>query len=380
MALLAVLFIVMAVTLISLGFVARSDRELACAANLSVRMQMDYMAETGLKHAEAFIVNPQSVDTVAVGYWQGGTGLQIAAGSDYYDISVVRDTSDATDHCSYTITSQAYRLNGVQKISKSSLTASLRLDPCVALWVGDTYASEIQMTVNGDIYCGNDLGGIADINGDAFAAGIIAASYIEGDENAGVASTDRPVEFPNIVIDTIKSQYMVGSSTYSVGQLSGDILSNTVLGPTMNNPAGIYYRNGNLKLDGSVKVYGTLLVRDDLQVKDSSNVVIAQKNYPAIVVGRDLNVREFGQLTVEGLVQVDDEIQIESNCVNSYLTVTGGVFIKTHNIDITGGAGTDIQMVFTAAPEKTALEYKMTDGTSKRWTSVGGTFYKKISR
>ena len=47
-ALLVVLFIVMAITITALGFVTQSDVELACGQNMVLHKQMDYLAESGL--------------------------------------------------------------------------------------------------------------------------------------------------------------------------------------------------------------------------------------------------------------------------------------------------------------------------------------------
>lgn len=100
-ALLVVLFIVMAITVASLGFLSRSDVELACGRNMVLRTQMDYLAESGLEHARGLILNPQDVDSE---YWTGAEAQQLVAGStEYYDLEVVRDDSDPMDRCNYTI-------------------------------------------------------------------------------------------------------------------------------------------------------------------------------------------------------------------------------------------------------------------------------------
>lgn len=388
-ALLVVLFIVMAVSLISMGFIARSDRELACGANMETRMQMDYMAEAGLTHAKNFIINPQSVYTETVGYWQGDTRLQIESSDDYYDISVTRDTSDSTDHCDYTIVSQAYRLDGADKISQSTLTGQLRLDPCIALWVGNTYTSETQTTVNGDIYCGGVLKGVADINGDAFAAMGITATNIEGDSNANVAAGSEPVSFPDVDYDDLIPTYRIGSTTYSATQLPSYDMSLYYNSQNMSNPAGIYYYNGDLTLSGSVYIRGTLIVTGNLIIKGASNWVMRAKvsynsldtnDYPAVIVGGKIYIMELGQFYAEGLVQVGNEIEVYSNCYNSCLLVVGGLFIHDGNIDINGGSSTNIRIEVTAAPELTAIQYRRSSGDYFRWNSVGGSFFKAISR
>ena len=93
-----VLFIVMVITVLSLGFLSRSDVELACGRNMVLRTQMDYLAESGLEHARGLILNPQDV---AAEYWTGAAGQQLVAGSDdYYDVEVIRDSND---YCNYII-------------------------------------------------------------------------------------------------------------------------------------------------------------------------------------------------------------------------------------------------------------------------------------
>ncbi len=104
-ALLAVLMIVMVIAVMSLGFLSRSDVELACGRNMEARAQMDYLAESGLEHARGLILNPQDV---AAEYWTGEQLQQLVAGSpDYYDLVVVRDGTDPNDRCNYIIDSNS---------------------------------------------------------------------------------------------------------------------------------------------------------------------------------------------------------------------------------------------------------------------------------
>ena len=146
-ALLVVLFIVMAITILSLGFMARSDVELACGQNMLLRTQMDYLAESGLEHARGLILNPQ--DVAGPGYWLGGANLQLTTGNDFYEVEVDRDASDL---CNYIIDCNSYRLEGTEKIGLSRLHTVLRIDPCIASWVGLSTTVLPGMTINGDVY------------------------------------------------------------------------------------------------------------------------------------------------------------------------------------------------------------------------------------
>ena len=134
-ALLVVLFIVMAITILSLGFLSRSDVELACGENMILRTQMDYLAESGLEHARGLLLNPPDPN---LGYWTGAEHLQIVENSnDYYNVDVNQlpfvDPCDP-NVCDYEITCTAYREKYGEKVGESILKAELHIDPNIAYW------------------------------------------------------------------------------------------------------------------------------------------------------------------------------------------------------------------------------------------------------
>ncbi len=135
MALLVVLFIVMAAVILSLGFLSRSDVELACGENMILRVQMDYLAESGLEHARGLLLNPPDPNS---GYWTGAERLQIVeSGNDYYNVDVNQlplvDPCDP-NMCDYEITCTAYREKGGERVGESILKAQLHIDPNIAYW------------------------------------------------------------------------------------------------------------------------------------------------------------------------------------------------------------------------------------------------------
>jgi hypothetical protein len=127
-ALLVVLFIVMVATILSVGFLTRSDTELACGENMLLRTQMDYLAESGLEHAKGRIT---AKDPNAAGQW---TGQLTAGSSDYYDVVVSPrvppfDPNDPNKPCTYQIISTAYREKNSQRVGESVLKGQLYVDP-----------------------------------------------------------------------------------------------------------------------------------------------------------------------------------------------------------------------------------------------------------
>lgn len=127
-ALIVVLFIVMIATILSLGFLTRSDSELACGANMVMKTQMDYLAESGLEYAKGLIVN----DSNAVISW-AVTDQQLYSGNDYYDVNVVSltvpDPNQPMQAFDYRIVSTGYREKNGQKLGESTLRAELCVDP-----------------------------------------------------------------------------------------------------------------------------------------------------------------------------------------------------------------------------------------------------------
>jgi len=126
-ALIVVLFIVMIATILSLGFLTRSDSELACGANMVMKTQMDYLAESGLERAKGFIVGSAGFS----GQW-AVTGQQLYSGNDYYDVNVVSltipDPNQPMQVFDYQIVSTGYREKNGQKLGESTLKAELCVD------------------------------------------------------------------------------------------------------------------------------------------------------------------------------------------------------------------------------------------------------------
>jgi len=365
-ALLVVLFIVMAITILSLGFVSRSDVELACGQNMLLRTQMDYLAESGLEHARGLILNPQDVSSPDE-YWNGDTNLQLTSGSDFYEVRVDRD---ANDPCNYIIDCNSYRLEGTEKIVLSRLRAELRLDPCIAYWAGSDTTVWPQMTINGDVYCKNTLTNNGDINGDVFATtmnGIDPEGQKKPVAEAGVA-------WPGLAIATT---YYIGSTQYSAQQIAGPDIP-MPFEPIEANPARILYCAAAVNMPGNVTINGTLVVDCNLTVS-GENFITAEQNFPALLVGGQVVMKDGGTLVIRGLAQIGGPITVDPSDPNLTITpridVTGGLFIAN------GGVTSDKVIVnITAAPSIASIESWSEDGTSKRWIPAGGAFYRSIER
>jgi len=338
---LVVLFIVMVITVLSLGFLSRSDVELACGENMVLRTQMDYLAESGLEHARGLILNPQDVPSE---YWTGGAGQQIAGGNDYYDIQVVRDDSDQTDRCNYIIDCNSYRLKNGEKVGRSSITAQLRLDPCIAYWSGSSTTISQRITINGDVYCAGNLYNSGNIGGDVFVPQnsniYVTGGIIEGQQDNYKSAP--PVDWPGVQVQVsnFSSTYYIGSASYSP-VIIGSSPSGSFL-PSASNPGGVCYHNGDVELPGNVNITGMLAVNGNLKISGSNNTITAAKNFPALLVSGDVIVETGGRLEINGLAVLNGKMQVRSG--GAIVNVSGGLFaqngIAETTLDSSGNGNT----------------------------------------
>lgn len=378
MALLVVLFIVMVITVLSLGFLSRSDVELACGENMILRSQMDYLAESGLEHARGLILSPQDVDTE---YWMGAERLQLVAGSDdYYDVSVERHepSSGPTYRCSYDVTSIAYREKGGEEVGRSGLKGEVRLDPCIAYWAGVSTTIRRRVTINGDVWCGGDLSGDGDINGDVYAGGQITIfpSKIKGQENEFVA--ESPVVWPGLDISDFSSTYYIESASYSTYIVDSNIHPNGNFSPSVSNPSGVRYCNGDVELPGGVNIEGMLVVNGTLRISGANNVISAVKNFPALLVSGEVVMEDGATLEVNGLAQISQRIIVSDGAENVDVDVVGGLFIANGGIE--GAISNSVSVNVMAAPAIASIQTWPEAGTAKRWRPAEGAFFKSIKR
>ena len=118
MAMLMVLFIVMAIAIISSGFIARSDTALACGRNFNIHNEVDYAAWGGLEVAWALVQDPNGTpydETEQSADW-GAESNQLK-----YDLVIESPVATADPNVYlHAVTCQAYKLvNGQQQATSA---------------------------------------------------------------------------------------------------------------------------------------------------------------------------------------------------------------------------------------------------------------------
>ncbi len=315
-ALLMVLIIVMAITIISAGFIARSDMQLACSTNANIRTQMDQLADSALEHARGLILKPHDVSTE---YWRGATGEKLIADSpDFYDVNVTRDESNPNERRNYSITCEAYELKDGEKVGSSRLSAQLRLDPCIALWTDVDTVLRPKHFLYGDLRCAGMVHNLGTIDGDVFSNGLTGT--VTGHLKA---ATDLSLAWPHVTSAYINPEYT-----------SGFVLPGTLTDtdPTYWTPR-VWRCTGDLTLGNNVAIQGMLFVEGNLTIRGNTNILKAAKNLPALYVSGDLVVEEIDNFRIEGLAVVDGTTRVSAGASN--VRILGGLFVKGGLVETT---------------------------------------------
>jgi hypothetical protein len=129
---LIVLFIVMMISVISAGFIARSDAAMLSGHNYNLRTETDGLAWGGLEHARALVVSP--ANEVPLVQWSA-TELQLDnAASLFYDLAVNTLSAGSSDPnalspYTYSVHCSAYKKKAGGTLNRSTLEATLLFDP-----------------------------------------------------------------------------------------------------------------------------------------------------------------------------------------------------------------------------------------------------------
>lgn len=380
-ALLIVLFTIMVLTITGITFIARSNTELACGNNMVVRAQMDNLAESGLEQGMGLLTRPWDISDPNGKYWSGQSAMQLDTDTDdYYSVDVVRSSSGSTARCLYDITSSAYRLKNGDVTSQSSITAKLRFDPAVGLWLGGNMPLDNGVIVNGDVYGDFMITNSGIIRGDVYCSDMVSnLGTVTGQTSEFVVT--KPVDNSNISYTDFTTSYKYDDgSTYSVSAITTGSYDSETWQYSGSNPAGVFYCNGDLILNGNIDFDGMLVVNGNLTVSGTNNNFSAVKNFPALIVNGGIQIQTATSMNIDGLVQVRDFVMFDPGASNVDVVINGAMVCQFGGIvSFFNTMGT---FVINADPIEAAVQVwpGAMFGSNYQWMPAGGAFIKQVSR
>ena len=92
-----------------------------------------------------------------------------------------------------------------------------------------------------------------------------------------------------------------------------------------NNPAKLYFGHGDLKLKENATINGTIVLRNGDLKSGGGKVKIrpAADGFPAVLVQKNLEAKEGGSFTIDGLTYVGEEVVTD----NTHLTLNGALLL-----------------------------------------------------
>jgi hypothetical protein len=352
MAMIIVIPAVALATVLAYAVLANTGMQQQISANAELIAQADCLAESGVNYGIYNLQNPANAPPFTPSTFWTGTGAAIAlsgipgtvnitvsslGGNNYAvnAVATVPGSNGGTVSRSMTAAVQAAQTFGIPNTAGgfngnftpalgaiTHITGDLRSNGAVTLPLGST--------VSGNVY------------GTALSLlGVLGQSFIQTPantlQNAPTSVTDYRT-------------YTYNGVTYSAKLLTTDPAAGTTLGPTLTNPAGIYYtQNRTANLSG-VTINGTLIVKSgNLSVTSgNNNVITPMSGFPGLVVDKQITVPGSNKsLTVNGLTWAGTGITGTGSNSGSAISINGSLLIPGTNA-LNSYTGT-VNLNYTAA-------------------------------
>ncbi len=335
---LALLLVVMVLALAStLGYVMLSGVTLQnrAAANQVRLSTADYLAESGLNLAMYYLQNPTLAPSLnASGYW-GGTGGDLAIASSIAATVNVTVTQDATDPWSYEIVCVAKAGTNIDTQVTRTTGARVYVRNQFAITKAAAFNTDVTVppywTIQGDVWTSKQLA----IKSGTPTPSVTGAGYCKTlKQNLGYIPPGAGIKpLPNANWPgpsgtndlNLYNTYSIADTSYTCDTLSGTSLGSVTKNPTATNPAGVIYKDatvdGPYALLDNVQIYGTLVVKGNLEIEGANIAIYPKANFPALIVTGTLQIDQPKHgLTVNGLCFVGTTVKSSGSTPGSRAT------------------------------------------------------------
>jgi hypothetical protein len=330
-ALLLVLIILAAGTLVTMRYLQAASERLVLTQMLVDSKKAGYVADSGISEACYWLRHPELTSGVA---WTGVAGRRPdTASADFYNVTIGPKTGKPNW---YVVSSEGHRVDGAGNGTVRTVTADFQMYYGFAEAVTTLNDLKIPagVRITGNVYASNNLDNSGTIDGSVWVGNHLAnTGTITGMTNLNCALRS----IGSYPVDTI-IVYLHKGNNYIVDTILVNSTTNQTWGSSSGNPMGVWYRNGDLVLNGTTTVEGTLHVRGNLWLAAGSTTVITPKaNWPAMLVSGELKLLGDGAVaTINGAVIACNTMKTETNSApNARLTINGPVVFPG------GGGGFD---------------------------------------
>lgn len=304
--------------------------------------QAQGLAESGVQLALYYLQYPTRAPSVnRYGYWGGENNISLDSAATGVP-GTVNVTVSRVARGLYDIVSTGTRLGVNGQAIQRTITVEVQVSTGSQTGYAVAFANDTTVpdkaTINGNVQANKKLTAQGKIHGTVYYGTSAAASGSGLIDNSAVLTDDNRWPLPTAANLRDYHTYWYKGKLYNADPILVSVLpSNTTLGPTSTNPAGIYYRAGGLTTGAYFTVNGTLLIDGGpLNINGNYNSITAQNGFPALVCRGDLIVKSTGpvrDLTVNGVTWMSGNIKSSGTVTGSMLRFHGSLMFASGNID-----------------------------------------------
>lgn len=339
----ALVLVLCALALVAvLGFAMLSSASLQTqASNNSLdALNAETLAESGIELAALYLQYPERAPVMIPdgGYWTGANGIQFGASVTGTIDVVVSNPEPKVYH----VVSTGHV--GAGSPIQRTVTAELRVEPGFKVRNAMGYAGSgfvpTTATINNDLQAAGLVTNRGTINGRLIApVAPVNLGTIRGGWKLPTADNSNSIPSWSKLRDF--RTYDWHGTTYSAVEIAA-LPNGTVLGPTANNPAGVYLCKSDLAIYYDVKINGTLIVDGaQFNVYGGRNQITPQPGFPAAIFKGDCYLRGPGvvrDVTFNGLTWVGGAIKSSGSVSTGFFNFSGAVlFGGSGSVDTTYG-------------------------------------------
>lgn len=329
MALLLVVSAVGLASVLGVALLASAALQAQATGNYAAGARAEALAESGLSLAAHWLLYPSKAPSRnAAGYWPGAANLSIPGAAGTLEVATALAGTDLYD---VVATGRVPGREGawVSRTARARLRvhAGLRVTRSCAMAGNTTTTAGVWL--KNDVQCNGKLTNYGRVDGYVYAP-VKPENKDGGTSGAWVVQTaQNKMGIPGSSTVRDYSTYVYQGRQYSAVTITASALSGVTLGPTADNPAGVFKHAGALTLGNDVTINGTLVnTAGQVNVNGTRVAITAAGGFPALVLHGDLNLMgpAFSRdLKVNGVTWMSGRVKSSSWTILGVLTFNGSV-------------------------------------------------------
>ncbi len=291
----------------------------------------DALADSGLEAACFYLLNPNLAPgmTSRMSYWPGANPLPFVSSGT---VTVSVTPLGGSD---YEVLSTGSIVTGGRTIKRSA-HARLNVKPGFQSRFGLAFnGADVRIaanaTITGDVQAPATLTNYGKVNGQVITQTLNNLGTVTSG-TLNILTTGVPASVVPVATNLRDySTYTWGGATYTAKVITS-LPAGTTLGPTPDNPAGVFKFNGSPTLLDNTTINGTLIV-DTLNVNGNNSKIMAAPGFPALVARTDIMLKGLlptQKTTITGLIWVGGSFKSAT---------TARCAVDVHGAMLFGGSG-----------------------------------------